>query len=439
MPSNLKSLRDEKGELMERISAIDAKASEEKRSLNEEEEKEWNAAEARIADLEKQIARAVKAEKINSELASSAGERTSNETSEDKELKQFSFLRFIKQAGEKKLEGFEKEMHEEAEKEAREVGYNIKNYGIPSSILTSRTFKRNSVTGGTQPADGSQLVKDDQGGMIDYLRDAQILRQSGARYLTGLQGNVPFDQVTQVAQSTWATENATLSASAQAYGNKEMTPHRLGTIMSPSKQLLIQSSYDVEQMFRQDLLQSIAQAVDAAGIKGSGTGNQPTGVLNTAGIGSVAIGPDGGAPTYAHILGLEREVDIKNALEGSTNFLINAKVRAKLRNTLIDAGSGKFLMPDKNELIGYNAYSSNAVPSDLTKVNGTVTNTDLSAIIFGNFQDLLIGQWGGLDVLADPYTLAGEGKMRLIVDSFWDVLVRRAESFAAIKDATTTL
>jgi HK97 family phage major capsid protein len=435
----LKQLRDERGELLEAMSAIDAKASEEQRSLTADEQKEWDNAEARINDLNKQIERAEKAEKINAQLAASAGERTSNETSEDKEIKQFSFLRFVKQAANKNLEGFEKEMHEEAEKEAREVGYSIKNYGIPSSILTARTFTRNSVTGGVQPADGGQLVKDDQGGMIDYLRDAQILRQAGARYLTGLKGNIPFDQVTQVATSTWKAENAVLDASKQQYANKEMTPHRLGTIMSPSKQLLVQASYDVEQMFRQDLLQSIAQAVDAAGIKGSGAANEPLGVLNTAGIGSVAIGSLGGDPTYAHILGLEREVDIKNALEGNLRFLLNAKVRAKLRNTKIDAGSGQFLMPNKNELVGYNALSSNAVPSDLTKTDGTSTATDLSAIIFGNFQDLLIGQWGGLDVLADPYTLAGEGKLRLIVDSFWDVLVRRAESFAAIKDAKTTL
>jgi len=73
------------------------------------------------------------------------------------------------------------------------------------------------------------------------------------------------------------------------------------------------------------------------------------------------------------------------------------------------------------------------VPSTLTKGNSDVC----SAIIFGNFADLLIGQWGGMDIVVDPYTQAPSGLVRLVINSWWDVLVKRAASFAAMQDALT--
>jgi HK97 family phage major capsid protein len=435
--SRLKALKDERGEVLETLQNIDAEASKAKRSLTEEEQTQWDEADARLAELDKEIARAEKAEQINARLAATAGQKLNEDTSEKKELKQFSLIRFIRGAADHNLQGFEKEMHQEAEKEAREMGFDIKNYGIPSRVMGVN--RDNTVTGGTQPADGAQLVKKDERGMIDILKDAQVLRSLGATFLTGLKGNVSFDELTQTATSTWKSENAVLDKSQLKFSGREMSPKRLGTLATPSKQLLIQSSYDVEMMLRREIMESVAIAVDRAGINGSGAANEPLGLLNTAGIGSVAIGTLGGAPDYKHIVGLENAVEIENALEGNLKFLSNPKVRAKLKLTKLDAGSGQFLMPSRNELIGYDFVASNGIPSNLTKTDGTTTATDLSAILFGNWSDLLIGQWGGLDILADPYTLADTGKIRIIVDSFWDVFVRRAVSFAAIKDADTTL
>jgi HK97 family phage major capsid protein len=331
-----------------------------------------------------------------------------------------------------KVEGFELEMHQEAEKEAREHGVEIKNFGIPSIVLEGRA---NSVTQGTQPADGAQLVKNEEQGMITLLKDALVTRALGARYISNLRGNVNFDKITQGATSTWQTEVSELGESTLKFASAAMAPKRLGTYSVVSKQLLAQSSYDIEQMIRQELMESIAVAVDNAAIKGSGTGNEPTGILNTSGIGAVAIGANGGDPTYNHIVGLEGAVDAQNALLANLAYLINTKTKAKLKTTKIDAGSGQFVLPAGADLNGYKFVSSNMVPSNLTKGTGT----DLSAILFGNWSDLIIGQWGGLDLMADPYTLATSGRVKIIVDSFWDVFVRRAASFAAIKDASTVL
>jgi HK97 family phage major capsid protein len=426
---NLKQLRDERAEKIEAMRSLNDLASNEKRSFTEEEKSKFDALDSEIDALDQDIARAEKLEQRSREFVNSGN---ATPTGEQKEIRQYSLIKAVRGLVNGKVEGFELEMHQEAEKEAREHGLEIKNFGIPSIVLEGRA---NSVTQGTQPADGAQLLKNEEQGMITLLKDALVTRSLGARYISGLKGNVNFDKITQGATSTWQTEVSELAESTLKFASAAMAPKRLGTYSVVSKQLLAQSSYDIEQMIRQELMESIAAAVDKAAINGSGAANEPMGVLNTSGIGSVAIGANGGAPTYDHIVGLEAAIDAQNALLGNLKYLINTKTKAKLKTTKIDAGSGQFVLPAGAELNGYGFIASNMVPSNLTKGTGT----DLSAILYGNWNDLIIGQWGGLDLMADPYTLATSGRVKLIVDSFWDVFVRRAQSFAAIKDAVTTL
>ena len=191
---------------------------------------------------------------------------------------------------------------------------------------------------------------------------------------------------------------------------------------------------DVEKFVQNDLLMAVMLAVDLAAINGPGSGGAPTGILNTSGIGTVSGGTNGAAPTWANIVGLEKEVAVDNADVGKLAYLTNPKVRGKLKTTETASGSGQFVWPvNGSELNGYTAGVSTQVPSNLTKGTGT----DLSAILFGNFTDLLIGQWGGLDIIVDPYTRANEGQIKIVTNSFWDVLLRHPESFAAMVDAIT--
>ena len=171
-------------------------------------------------------------------------------------------------------------------------------------------------------------------------------------------------------------------------------------------------------------------ALDAAAISGTGTDNQPTGILAASGIGSVAGGTNGLAPTLTHLLALGGvAVANANADQGSTGFLINTKTEAKLRGTprVASTDSEMLLNDGQTTLIGRRMHVSNNVPSNLVKgTSGAVC----SAIIFGNFADLVIGQWGGgIDLLVDPYTLSTSGQLRLVAQGFFDILVRRAASF----------
>jgi HK97 family phage major capsid protein len=183
------------------------------------------------------------------------------------------------------------------------------------------------------------------------------------------------------------------------------------------------------------MLRQFAAKIDDVAIEGGGS-NEPTGITGTSGIGSVAIGTNGGALTYAKVVELEREVAIDNALGGRLSYLTNPKVVASMRTISRQASGveGNFILNDSNTVLGYGVTSSTLVPSDLTKGSSSGV---CSAMIFGNFADLMIGMFGGLDVLVDPYSGSSTGATRISMFQDIDIAVRHAESFAAILDITT--
>jgi HK97 family phage major capsid protein len=232
-----------------------------------------------------------------------------------------------------------------------------------------------------------------------------------------------------------ATENAALGESSPTTGLVNFSPKRAGRFVEYSKQLIAQSSLSWEPILRNDLSTMLAVLMETAAINGGGS-DEPTGILGTSGIGSVAGGTNGLALTRANAIKLKTAVAVANADMGSLGWLTNASVRGKAQETAIDAGSGLFLWKDDQDdrFMGYNAGVSNAVPSTLTK--GTASAI-CSALIFGNFADSVLAQWGGIDFTVNPYIKDTEGLVRITADCFYDFGVRRAASFAAIKDLLT--
>jgi HK97 family phage major capsid protein len=207
----------------------------------------------------------------------------------------------------------------------------------------------------------------------------------------------------------------------------------VGAFSDVSRRLLLQSSMDVEAFIRSELATTLALEIDRAAINGSGSSNQPTGILNVSGIGAVAGGTNGAAPDWADIVDLESAVSVDNADMGALGYLTNASVRGKLLQTEKASSTGQYVWGEGNTLRGYNAAVSNQVPSNLTKGSGT----GLSAILFGNWNDLIIGTWGGIDINIDTSTGSASGTVRVVALQDVDIAVRHAESFAAMQDAIT--
>ncbi len=294
---------------------------------------------------------------------------------------------------------------------------------------------------GTASAGGNLVATDLLGSsFIELLRNAMLLDRMGVTWLRDLNGNVAIPSQTAGATGYWVAENGAPTESQQTVGQVPLTPKTVGAFTDYSRRLLLQSSIDVEMFVRADLAAIIGQAIQAAAISGSGSSNQPTGILSTSGIGSVVGGTNGLAPTYDNMVDLESAIANANAEVGTMAYLTNSKVRGKLRKTQeFSSTNGKAVWTTGREsgvgdVLGYDAWVTNAVPSNLTK--GTSSGV-CSAVIMGTFSELLIGMWGGLDIMLDPYTGATAGTKRVVALQDVDIAVRHAASFAAMVDALT--
>jgi HK97 family phage major capsid protein len=209
-----------------------------------------------------------------------------------------------------------------------------------------------------------------------------------------------------------------------------------------TRKMLLQGTPSIEMLVRTDLATVLALALDLAATFGTASGNQPRGIVNTVGIGSVSFGATvGGPPTWPLIVQLESEVANDNADQGSLGYLTNSRVRGKMKTVEKAASTGLFLWeqppgtPEGFGLVnGYRAAVSNQIPSNLVEGGSGAV---LSAIIFGDWSSLLIGEWGVLDVTADPYALGDSGGV--VLRGFYDVdvAVRHPESFAVATDVST--
>jgi HK97 family phage major capsid protein len=233
-------------------------------------------------------------------------------------------------------------------------------------------------------------------------------------------------------------ENAAITPSDTTQDQVSLTPKHVGGIVELSRNMIQQTSLDVARMVENDLTQLIAAAIDAAAIKGGGS-NEPAGLLATgSGIGNVPLAAPGGVPTWDSVVALIAAVDVANALGGTLAFLTNGKAVSKMRRTLKTSAdtSSNFIMNDAATLAGYSLASTQNVPSNLTKGGGTA----LSALIFGDWSQLLIGFWSELDILVNPYesTAYSKGNVQVRAMATADVAIRHALAFAAINDMITT-
>ena len=348
-----------------------------------------------------------------------------------KDLSRFSFVKMLHEISSGTgLTGIERELHEEAVREGKANGRPISGYGIPYLALVGKR----DLTIGESGHTGENFVATQVTGFIDALRNKLVLQGLGASMLTGLTSNIAIPKLSG-STGAWASEAGNGTEKTQTGAQVSMSPKRCNSYTDISRQLLIQSTPDVEMLVRNDLVTAMATALEIAAINGGGT-NEPTGILPTSGIGSVAGGTNGLAPTWAHIIELESDVAVANADVGALAYLTNAKVRGKLKQTVRVASTDSRFIWGEGEfpLNGYRCGVTNAVPSNLDK--GTSTGV-CSAILFGNFADLILAQFGGLDIVVDQYTQATNALVRVVVNGYMDVAVRNAASFSAMQDALT--
>lgn len=309
---------------------------------------------------------------------------------------------------------------------------------IPVDVIRSTLMQgQRDLVVGTATAGGNVVSTDLlSASFIDLLRNQMALEQMGIMMMTDLAGNLAIPRQTGGATAYWVAESGAPTESQQAFDQVPLTPKTVGAFTDMSRRLLLQSSIDVEAFVRMDLAKVLGLAIDIAGVNGPGSANQPRGVLNTAGIGAVVGGTNGANLSYGHIVDLESAVETANASVGNLGYLVNAKTRGYLKKTVkFGSGTEMPIWDAGNEpLNGYRTGVSNQVPGNLVKgTSGAVA----SAVIFGNWSDLILAMWSGLDLMVNPYTGADTGTVRIHAFQDVDFAVRQPASFAAMVDALT--
>lgn len=349
-----------------------------------------------------------------------------------RETKRYSMMRAINalanpgDAAAQRAAAFERECSEAT---SAKLGKQARGFMVPTEV------QRRDLNVTTATAGGNLVATELLGGsFIDALRNAMVIDRMGTRMLTGLVGNIAIPRLSGTGTAYWVAENTAPTESDQTIAQVTMSPKTVGAFTDISRRLLLQSSIDVEAMVQNDLATILGLAIQQAAISGSGASNQPSGILTRV-TASVIGGTNGAAPTWANIVQLESDVAVANADVGTLGYLTNARVRGKLKTTSKVTGQNGFVWDDgETPMNGYRTAVTNAVPSNLVKGSSGST---CSAIVFGNFADLVIGMWGSLDLMVDPYTGSTAGTVRVVALQDVDVQLRNVVSFATMVDALT--
>jgi HK97 family phage major capsid protein len=402
------------------------------------------------------IAKGTTSAEFNGIILNSVGDETFNERNMNaqslglnkKEAQQFRFTRLMTALANptnpnmRQIGAYEMDVVNAAS-EKKGTDSNKRGVTIPIDVLRQPLVdQQRDLLVGT-PTAGGHTVQTDllSGDFISLLRNRTMVRKMGARFLTGLDGQVAIPRQTGGATGYWVAENSNLTESQQAFDQVTMTPKTFGAFTDMSRRLLLQSSLDVEALVRDDIQTVLGLGIDLGALYGTGAAGQPTGLALQAGINVVALGANGAVPTWANVVDMETQVAIRNADVGNMGYLTNAKVRGKLKTVEKAAASAaqfvwgeSFDANGMNMVNGYRAGVSSQVPSNLVKgASGAVC----SGMFFGNWSDLIIGQWSGIDLLVDPFTGGLAGTVRVIAFIDVDVGCRHGESFSYVADALT--
>jgi HK97 family phage major capsid protein len=337
-----------------------------------------------------------------------------------KEVRRFSLMTAIRAMANPTDRRAQEEARFEFEASAaaqRAYGTEARGLMIPTDVL--RTWAKRDLN---TTDDAALIATDFRGGdFIDVLRNASSVMQAGATMLSGLKGNITIPKKTAASSAGWiSTEGGAASESEFTDGSVTMTPKTLGAFTDLTRLMMMQSSLDIEALVRDDLSRALALAIDLGGLQGSGSSGQPTGVKNVSGV-NKPTSFAAANPTFAEVVALETAVAEDNALLGNLAYILPASMYGALKTTAKASGQGLFVVEQPgNTINGYRAIVSNQV-----------TSGDL---FFGNFADLLIGMYGGLDILVDPYSSASSGNVRIRALQTVDVAVRNAVSFAYNND-----
>ena len=311
------------------------------------------------------------------------------------------------------------------------------NAGFEKELVDQATKK--ALSAGTTTAGGYMVPAEYIAELIPLLRAKTVTRELGATLLEGLIGS-PVEIASQTGGATmyWVCENSAITDSDQTVGQLSLTPNQAAAMTKMSNRLLRLSNPSVETMVRNDIAAAMARGIDLAVLRGTGSANQPTGIANTVGINTLALGTNGATPSIDNLIDMEYALQLANADENKLGWAVHPRTFRGFRK-LKDGNNQYYLTPDitdrtKSTFFGYPIKKTTQIPINLTKGSSSGV---CSEIYFGNWADVVIAMWGGMEILASMETSDAFAKNQTWVRVIQDVGVgvRHAKSFCLVSDA----
>lgn len=396
-------LKEERKKLHDRSNEIIAAAKAEKRMFKQEENEELGANQARMAEIDLEIAQK------EAENRSKPGTPHVPAGREKFSIRR-AILASMNHAQQRDIEAA---VIAEGEAMSRSVG----NSEGASFVMPLES--RAAFTAATEASTGV-VIDEDQMEMLLPLQANLVLARAGARFMTGLTGNIQWPNYSGSVVS-WAEENEEATDGAGTFSKGTVfSPKRLTAYVDISKQLLIQENMAVESLIRQTLAQAISQKIEATAFgKHSTSSEMPDGLFTGFSDSSADL-------TWAEIVAMETNADVKNALYGNLAYILRPELIGKAKTKVKDAsGAGGFVFGSDGVgyMNGYRALRTTNLPTELG------TGTDGYGAVFGNWADYFIGQWGAVELTVDPYTQSTKAMVRLVINSYWNMGHIRKESF----------
>lgn len=422
---NSVEIKDKKNQLKRRAQEIIDTCKREVRDMTDDETSEIDSIKEQIKDLNQQLTELEEKiknlrfddededEKVDeptedkpteneTENEPSAYNETDDDNKEDKTnkrnmKKRFSLVRSIRNiVNNSAMNDVDAAVIAEGNKEARKAGINFQGQiQLPS--------QRAAVT---VTAEGEDVVATDLFDILKPLRAKNVLSQAGAKFMSGLVGNV---QVPVMSKSnvTWEGETTTAKDGAGTFSHVTLSPKRLTAFVDISKQMIAQDSVDVESAIREDLVNAINSKLEETVLgSAAGTATQPAGIFFTIKPTAVA--------DFAALVDKEATVEDANVI-GECKYILSNKAKAALRSMAKGTKS--------TQLVYENGTVDGTVALNTSNVAG-------KNYVYGDFSNLAIGSWGGVDLTVDPYTKAADGMIRIVVNMYVDAKVLRAAAFA---------
>lgn len=390
---NSLQIKDKKAELKKKALELIETCKTEIRDFTSAEADEYNSIKVQIEELNDEL------RKIDAELNKEDNNKTN--LINTKKNMEFRLIKAINDiANNRNLDETASAVIEKGAEEMRKAGLSSE-----GQILLP-TEQRAAIT---VASEGEDVVETDFTSILEPLRAKNVLVNAGATFLTGLVGDV---QVPVMAGSnvTWEGETAAASDGAGSFSNVKLTPKRLTCYVDVSKQFLVQDSLDAENLIKRDIINAINSKLEST-ILGSAAGSatQPKGIFNVASGDSLKSIAD-----YGDICDLEADVEDAN-VNGECKYVMSNKAKAALRG-MIKGTNNTGMVFEHGQVDGTEAYNT--------------SNVEGKNIAFGDFSNLAIGQWGAIDLTVDPFTQATNGKVRLVVNAYFDAKVLREGAIA---------